>query len=105
MTNKITLWTKPACVQCDAIKRRLVQGITGLVGLPKNEMLEEFQRLVNKGIVYERDLTTSENEESLKRFKTLGYTSAPITEFGSHAVPGYIPAEIDNIIEKAGVAA
>ena len=101
----ITLWTKPNCVQCNAVKRRLVEKIKGLVGLTVTQLKEEFQKLVHEGVVTERDLTAPENEESLLHFKGLGYTSAPITEYGPHAVPGYIPDEIDNIVNKAGLAA
>ena len=101
----ITVWTKPLCVQCNAVKRRLVEQITGQTGLTLMQLAEKWQLLKDAGKVLERDLTAPENEESLQHFKGLGYTSAPITEYGPHAVPGYIPDEIDALVIKAGLAA
>ena len=76
-SGDITVWTKPACVQCTAVKRRLTAA-----GVPFTE----------------RDLTADENASDLEYFQKLGYRSAPITEHGHVAVAGYIPAEIDRII-------
>ena len=39
-----------------------------------------------------------ENAADLEYFQKLGYRTAPITEHGKAAVPGFIPAEIDKII-------
>lgn len=76
-TGDITVWTKPNCVQCTAVKRRLTDA-----GVPFTE----------------RDLTAPEHEKDLEHFKGIGYATAPITEHGIVAVPGFVPAEIDLII-------
>ena len=73
----ITVYSKPACVQCTAVKRRLTEA-----GVPFTE----------------RDLTADEHASDLEYFQRLGYRSAPITEHGDVAVPGYVPADIDRII-------
>lgn len=76
-TGDVTVWTKPNCVQCAAVKRRLTTA-----GVPFTE----------------RDLTAPENARDLDYFRGLGYSSAPITEHGAAAIPGFVPAEIDRII-------
>ncbi|KJL37075.1 Glutaredoxin-like protein NrdH [Microbacterium ginsengisoli] len=76
-SGDITVWTKPSCVQCTAVKRRLTEA-----GVPFTE----------------RDLTAEEHESDLEYFRKLGYRSAPITAHGAVAVPGFVPAEIDRII-------
>lgn len=73
----VTVWTKPSCVQCDAVKRRLDTACVPYTA---------------------RDLTAPEHARDLAYFKGLGLSSAPITEHNAKAVPGYIPAEIDEII-------
>jgi glutaredoxin-like protein NrdH len=47
----------------------------------------------------ERDITAPENAKDLEYFRGLGYSSAPITEFGDIAVPGFMPTDIDRVIE------
>lgn len=76
-SGDVTVWTKPDCVQCRAVKRRLDEA-----HVPYTE----------------RDITAPENERDLAYFKGIGLSSAPITEHGAKAVPGYIPARIDEII-------
>jgi glutaredoxin-like protein NrdH len=76
-SGDIILWSKPSCVQCTAVKRRLTEA-----GVPFTE----------------RDLTDPENASDLEYFQGLGYRQAPITEHGASAVPEYVPAEIDRII-------
>lgn len=76
-SGDVIVWTKPACVQCTAVKRRLTEANVPFV---------------------ERDLTHPDNASDLEYFQKLGYRSAPITEHGTTAVPGYAPAEIDRII-------
>ncbi len=46
----------------------------------------------------EEDLTAPSSAKDLEHFKGLGYSSAPITEYGGIAVPGFMPSEIDRII-------
>ncbi|RLK47644.1 glutaredoxin family protein [Microbacterium telephonicum] len=75
-TGDITVWTKPNCVQCRLVKHRLTQA----------------------GVTYtERDITAPEHAADLAHFKSLGYMSAPITEYEDTAFPGFVPAEIDRI--------
>lgn len=76
-TGDITVWTKPNCVQCRLVKKRLTDA-----GVP----------------FIERDLTAPGHEDDLAHFKGLGFGSAPITEHNATAVPGFVPAEIDRII-------
>lgn len=76
-TGDITVWSKPDCVQCTAVKRRLNEA-----GVPFTD----------------RDLTAPEHAKDLEYFQRLGYRSVPITEHEQIAVPGYVPAEIDQII-------
>lgn len=75
----IVLHKKPACQACRAVARRL------------SEAGVEF---------IEQDLTAPENLKDLEHFKGLGYSSAPITEYGDIAFPGYNPAEVDRVIAK-----
>lgn len=75
-SGEITVWTKPNCVQCTAVKRRLTEARVPFT---------------------ERDLTAPENAKDLEYFRSLGFGSAPITEHGQAAIPGYVPAEIDRI--------
>lgn len=74
----IIVWTKPVCQQCRMVKHRLQQA---------NVPFEEA------------DLTADEFAKDLEHFRGLGYSSAPITEYRGMAVPGFIPAEIDKVIE------
>lgn len=74
----IIVWTKPSCQQCRMVKYRLE-----VAGVPFEE----------------RDLTAPENAKDLAHFTGLGYRSAPITEFGEIAIPGFVPSEIDHVIE------
>lgn len=73
----VVVWTKPACQQCRMVKFRLEAANVPFV---------------------EADITAAENHHDLDYFRSLGYLSAPITEYGSIAVPGFIPSEIDQII-------
>lgn len=77
MTDVI-VWTKPSCQQCRMVKFRL-----DAANVP---YLEE-------------DLTAPSSAKDLEHFKGLGYSAAPITEYGGIAVPGFMPSEIDRIIE------
>lgn len=75
--NDVIVWTKPACQQCRLVK----------------------QRLDAAGVPYvEADLTAPEHAKDLQHFTGLGYRSAPITEYGGIAVPGFMPTEIDRVI-------
>lgn len=74
----VVVWSKPACQQCRMVKFRLEAA-----GVP----------------FVEQDITASESAKDLEHFRSLGYSSAPITEFGGIAVPGFTPSEIDRVIE------
>ncbi|MFI8593758.1 glutaredoxin family protein [Microbacterium sp. NPDC078428] len=76
---KIIVWTKPACVQCRLVKNRLAAA-----GVP----------------FVEADLTAPESAADLEHFRGLGYQSAPITEYGGTAFPGFMPAEVDRVIAE-----
>lgn len=77
--SPVIVWTKPVCGQCTAVKLHLKKA----------------------GVAYdERDITAPENAKQLDYFRGLGYLSAPITEFRELAVPGFIPAEIDQVVER-----
>jgi glutaredoxin-like protein NrdH len=75
--NAVIVWTKPSCQQCRLVKFRLQAA-----GVP----------------FVEQDLTAPENAKDLEHFRGLGYSSAPITEYGEIAVPGFMPSEIDRVI-------
>lgn len=75
--SAVIVWTKPACQQCRMVKFRLEAA----------------------GVEYEeRDLTALEAAKDLEHFRGLGFSSAPITEFGQIAVPGFMPSEVDRVI-------
>ena len=93
----IIIWIKPVCVQCNAVKRRIAEALGAGENLSPtriNEFIAQDER------VELRDLTAEENAKDLEHFKGLGYTSAPITEYGTLAIPGYDPDGLDRIIEK-----
>lgn len=75
--TRVIVWTKPACQQCRMVKYRLEAA----------------------GVEYdELDITAPEHTDDLEYFRGLGYLSAPITEYGGTAVPGFMPSEIDRLI-------
>jgi glutaredoxin-like protein NrdH len=85
-TPIITVYTKPACQQCTAVKRALTQ----------------------RGLAFtEDDITTPENTAAAK---SLGFAAAPVTiaSFGmvdgkpdEIMFAGYNPVEIDRIAERS----
>ncbi|QDF16962.1 NrdH-like glutaredoxin [Microbacterium phage YellowPanda] len=98
MNTPITLWSKPNCVQCNMVKKLLIEKFTGRRGLGIEETKAEWQNLISLGIVSEQDLTAEENNKQLEYFKGLGYMSAPITEYKDSAIPGFIPSELDDMV-------
>jgi glutaredoxin-like protein NrdH len=74
----VMVWTKPRCVQCDAVKRTLLEAGVSFV---------------------EADLTEADHADHLEYFKGLGFSSAPITEYGGIVTAGFDPAGIQRIIE------
>lgn len=76
--TRVIVWTKPACQQCRMVKFRLeAAGV-------------EFDEL---------DITAPQHASDLEYFRGLGYLSAPITEYGGMAVPGFMPSDLDELIE------
>ena len=76
--TRVIVWTKPNCVQCRLVKPRLT------------EARVPFE---------EHALTAPESSKDLEHFKGLGYSSAPITEYGGIAFPGFMPAQITRVID------
>lgn len=70
----VTLYSKPACPQCNATHRRLTNN-----GIPFNHV----------------DLTT--NPEALAHVQSLGYTSAPVVVAGDDHWSGYRPDRVDSL--------
>jgi glutaredoxin-like protein NrdH len=83
MNPEVIVWTKSDCRQCAAVKRRL-----DAAHVPYTE----------------KDLTAPESAKDLEHFKGLGYSSAPITEYGGIAFPGFMPSEVDRVITAYRVA-
>jgi glutaredoxin-like protein NrdH len=76
--SHVIVWSKPACQQCRLVKFRLEAA----------------------GVAYvEYDITTPEHEKDLEYFRGLGYSSAPITEYGGMVAAGFMPSEVDRLIE------
>lgn len=72
-SNVTIVYTKPGCVQCGAV----------------------YRRMNKKGIEFDvRDVSV--DESALARVRSLGYSSVPVveTDSGEHW-NGYIPAKID----------
>lgn len=74
----VIVWTKPSCQQCRMVKFKLEAASVPYV---------------------EADITAREHAADLEHFRSLGYSSAPITEYRGIAVPGFMPSEIDRVIE------
>ena len=76
----ITLWTKPACVQCTAVSRA-------------------FDRA---GVPYDkRDLTDPAHARKVEAFKERGLMQAPITEAPSGTFAGFNPDKVNATITAA----
>ncbi len=74
MSIKITVYTKPSCVQCTAT----------------------YRALDAKGIEYDvRDLTT--DEAALQAVKDLGYLQAPVVTAGDEHWSGFRPDKIQEL--------
>ena len=72
----ITVYTKPACVQCDATKRHL------------NKL----------GLKYETvDIT--QDEEALAKIKDMGFSSAPVVIADNKSWAGYQPDKINGLVD------
>lgn len=72
----VTVYTKPACVQCNAT----------------------YRALDKKGIPY-NSLDISVDEEALERLKALGFQQAPVVEAPIGSWSGFNPTKIDELAE------
>lgn len=70
----VTVYTKPACVQCNAT----------------------YRALDKKGILY-RSIDISENPETLEDLKSMGYMQAPVVVAGDAHWSGFRPDLIDEL--------
>ena len=74
---KITVYTKPSCVQCNAT----------------------YRALDAKGIEYEI-LDVSQNEAALEQVKALGYMQAPVVITDEDHWSGFRPDKIDELASR-----
>lgn len=72
---EITVYTKPACVQCNATKRALDKA----------------------GVSY-TVVDMSQDAEALEAVKAMGYLQAPVVTAGSRSWSGYRPDEIKALV-------
>lgn len=72
----VTVYTKPACVQCSAT----------------------YRALDKKGIPYQ-SLDISQDENALERLKALGFQQAPVVEAPTGSWSGFNPTKIDELAE------
>lgn len=79
MTTTVTVYTKPACVQCTATKKALDKA--GVLGY----------RLV--------DIT--EDPDARDFVMSLGYTSAPVVVAGNEHWSGFRPDRIKAVVNQA----
>lgn len=71
----ITVYSKPACVQCDMT----------------------YRALKNLGVAYEtRDIT--QDPEALEKIKNLGYLQAPVVMAGDEHWSGFQPDKIKTLV-------
>jgi len=74
----VTVYTKPACVQCNAT----------------------YRALDKKGIVYEK-VDISQDPEALERVRALGYMQAPVVITEADHWSGFRPDKIAELSELA----
>lgn len=72
--SKVTVYTLPACVQCDTTKRYL-----------KRNLIE-----------YE-EVQLQETPEALEMIKGMGYTAAPVVVAGESHWSGFRPDKLDEL--------
>lgn len=75
MKNKVTVYSKPGCVQCNAT----------------------YRALDSKGIIY-NTVDVSQDSEALVRIQALGYMQAPVVVTDVDHWSGFRPDKIENII-------
>lgn len=72
----VTVYTKPACVQCNAT----------------------YRALDKKGIAYQ-SLDISEDADALERLKALGFQQAPVVEAPTGSWSGFNPGKIEELAQ------
>lgn len=77
MTEHVTVYSKPACVQCTAT----------------------YRALDRNGIAYDT-VDVTQDEEALTRIKKLGYQQAPVVITESTHWSGFRPDHIDELAER-----
>jgi len=80
-TMTVTVYTKPACVQCNAT----------------------YRALDKKGIAYQ-SVDISQDAEALERLKSLGYMQAPVVVTDQDHWSGFRPDKIEELAQAAAVA-
>ncbi len=73
----VTVYTKPACVQCNAT----------------------YRALETKGIAYQI-VDLSQDAEALERVRALGYLQAPVVMAGEEHWSGFRPDKIEELAEQ-----
>lgn len=74
----VTVYTKPACVQCNAT----------------------YRALDKKGIGY-RTVDVSQDPEALEQLKALGYMQAPVVVTDNDHWSGFRPDKIENLAKES----
>jgi len=77
----VTVYTKPACVQCNAT----------------------YRALDKKGIAYQ-SVDISQDPEALERLKALGYLQAPVVVTEADHWSGFRPDKIDQLAQTAAAS-
>ncbi|WP_454728860.1 glutaredoxin-like protein NrdH [Cellulosimicrobium protaetiae] len=75
---KVTVYSKPACVQCDAT----------------------YRALDKKGIEY-TVVDISDDVDALERVRALGYLQAPVVVAGEQSWAGFRPDQITALAKRA----
>ncbi|XKH54248.1 glutaredoxin-like protein NrdH [Citricoccus nitrophenolicus] len=77
----VTVYSKPACVQCNAT----------------------YRALDKKGIAYET-VDMSQDAEALERVRSLGYMQAPVVISGAEHWSGFRPDKIEELVTAAAAS-
>ena len=74
--KKVTVYTLPACVQCDSTKRYLDK----------------------KGIIYDI-VDLSQNKKAMKHVTALGYSQTPVVETETNHWSGFRLSELETLVK------
>lgn len=77
----VTVYTKPACVQCNAT----------------------YRALDKKGIAY-KTVDISQDPEALEQVRSLGFMQAPVVMTDSDSWSGFRPDKINELAQAVGVS-